>query len=432
MCNANCIISNLYYYQKSDFDTSSYCSVSTFEEHTIMVLSAGEAQGFGENRNCQISPSIPKQNLLKFTNIPIKDNKNITWSSISAVCGQGYSLYLLSNPNYELNRLALSIYDCPKEDYPLFIDVKDRNPISLFGGRYHSAAIDSYGEIIIIRPCVEGWEPSVDYEIGFLPDCRAVSIAFNEFFCIALGENGQVYKSYLTDELKFKKVSELVGKGIVHISGTSDHCFAVTQDGKVFGFGSNSCGQLGVAGIKSYDMFTEIKTLSIYKIIAAYAGVNHSLFQTIDGNILACGNNSKNQLLQNIKNDECIFMPTQTIVRCNASFCIAGYNVSVVFMNHVPENCPNNLVPIKKFQRKEKINEIKILSSEEIHSLHIIREISIGGNGKVLEVEGDEKYALKIMLIQDCSIEKQQKFLGEYEKLNMHFIIKLYYSKICR
>ena len=45
--------------------------------------------------------------------------------------------------------------------------------------------------------------------------------------------------------LDFSLVESLKGTKIKEVSGTYEHCFAVTEDGRVFGYGSNDFGQLG-------------------------------------------------------------------------------------------------------------------------------------------------------------------------------------------
>ena len=61
----------------------------------------------------------------------------------------------------------------------------------------------------------------------------------------------------------YMKLNESLEKTIIiSVSGTWNHCFAVSEEGKVFGFGSNESGKLGLGKeITKVNIFTEIKAL---------------------------------------------------------------------------------------------------------------------------------------------------------------------------
>ena len=100
---------------------------------------------------------------------------------------------------------------------------------------------------------------------------------------------------------------------IVCVSGTYNHCLAINKDGRVFGCRSNELGKLSLEKrIKSVSSFTEIESLIGHEIKAAYAGYNHSLFQTRESKILSCGSNYSAQLLINSKLGEKVYQPTET------------------------------------------------------------------------------------------------------------------------
>lgn len=113
------------------------------------------------------------------------------------------------------------------------------------------------------------------------------------------------------------------------------------------GFGQEEC---------DFREFTEVTSLSEYKITGAFAGWHHSLFITSEGKVLACGCNSCGQLLlssgpsssgkfSQFQNDyREIFTPIETSVTSGASFCIAGSNSSIVFCGFVPPNTPNRVL----------------------------------------------------------------------------------------
>lgn len=73
------------------------------------------------------------------------------------------------------------------------------------------------------------------------------------------------------------------------------HQFAVTTDGKVYAWGRNERGQLGVNDLKDRKCPTLVEALTGYRIVATAAGRMHSLFLTEKGQVLACGENKCGQ-----------------------------------------------------------------------------------------------------------------------------------------
>lgn len=79
---------------------------------------------------------------------------------------------------------------------------------------------------------------------------KAKYTAFNVDFIFVVGLRGRVFKS---------RISE--------VSGVNSHCFAVSEDGRVFERGSNICGQLGTGKEnKEVSEFVEISSLSWHRI----------------------------------------------------------------------------------------------------------------------------------------------------------------------
>lgn len=143
--------------------------------------------------------------------------------------------------------------------------------------------------------------------------------------------------------LGFSIVKELIGHEIINLSGTNCHCLAVSRNGTVFGCGSNDNGRMGFeARFNNLPVFTEIFTLNQYKIRAAYAGCLHSLFETSDGQILSCGCNENGQFFLKNKFSKDVYLPNETKIIEGATFCVAGYRLSAVFIGiNPPPNMPN-------------------------------------------------------------------------------------------
>lgn len=93
------------------------------------------------------------------------------------------------------------------------------------------------------------------------------------------------YKS--TSGVKFAKI----------ISGcTANHTLAITKEGKVYSWGRNECGQLGHGGIDRHDLPKQIESLSHLNVVHAAVGRNHTLCLTDAGKVFAFGENIQGQL----------------------------------------------------------------------------------------------------------------------------------------
>ena len=242
------------------------------------------------------------------------------------------------------SRKQIVLYDQSiKGGHPVFLDIGDAQPVSLFGGHYHSAAISDKGEIIFINRDAVKKSPKSRISSICLPDEeKAVSVACCDDSVVALSSNGRVFSSEVQSDsciLKFSSVAELTNQEIICMSGTNQYFLAVNKEGRVFGRGFNDYGQLGLGQkTKKVLTFTEISSLNKYKIRAAYAGDWHSLFETYEGKIIACGYNEYSQLLLNSNTQEIVYTPIETSITNSATFCIAGEYLSVVFIGGEPPN----------------------------------------------------------------------------------------------
>jgi len=74
------------------------------------------------------------------------------------------------------------------------------------------------------------------------------------------------------------------------------HQFAVDTEGKVYAWGRNEKGQLGLNDLKDRKCPTVVEELTGYRVVATAVGKNHSLFLTDKGQVLACGDNKCGQI----------------------------------------------------------------------------------------------------------------------------------------
>lgn len=335
--------------QKSSIDFSSLLSYSVYRNQSVMVTSDGSLLGIGENSDGRISASLQKIKNEQFTEFSITDGDGNKLTPVSAVCCYSSTLYMLKKSSGNGNQLVLCDSDINGGN-PVFLDIGDEEPVALFGGRSHSSAISIKGEVIFINHQAVKNSPSSRIAAVSLPSGEKASfVACIKKQVVVLSSNGRVFQSTIDDKnnvLEFSAVEELAGKEIVSLSGTEDHCLAVSKEGRVYALGSNKNGQLGLGErTESVSSFTLILSLGGQQIRAAYAGNNHSLFETQEGKILSCGSNTSGQLL--LDRGPCfeiVYSPTKSTITSGATFCIAGLANSIVFIGCPPPNTPNKRI----------------------------------------------------------------------------------------
>jgi alpha-tubulin suppressor-like RCC1 family protein len=133
-------------------------------------------------------------------------------------------------------------------------------------------------------------------EENIIDTCCAVD------YSILLAQSGKVYEylvnseykrenseKYIYFELKSFKNYSFENEKIVMISCGRWHTLALTESGRVFGWGDNEFGQLGVdVEHSSEPIIIELNDLKIQKISC---GARHSLLLSLDGDIYAFGGN---------------------------------------------------------------------------------------------------------------------------------------------
>jgi len=74
---------------------------------------------------------------------------------------------------------------------------------------------------------------------------------------------------------------------IKKICGGQDHSVLLTKDGKVYTWGRNQYGQLGLE--TDQEVVNEPQRVNIEKVVDVSCGANHTIFLTKEGSIYACG-----------------------------------------------------------------------------------------------------------------------------------------------
>ncbi|KAK8883622.1 hypothetical protein M9Y10_042717 [Tritrichomonas musculus] len=309
-------VSNIKFPGQSCLEISSLLSFSTYF-HSVWINQKCEAFAVGYNVGGKISSELPNEIFKNDTQINFQFKNGQPCQFISAVAGDHYTLYQVTDETSNDTSQLVLAYDNKKT---IFLNIGKRSPLSLFGGANTSAVIDTEGSVIIITKSVYD-SPTSEIECLSLPGGeKAVKAACGNDTVIVLGESGGVFECSLKAARKsFSEVQELSGTKINEISGTQDHFFAISSEGKVFGRGSNHSYKLGMPGSTySVDKFTLIESLSKYQIVEASSGAYDSLFITSEGKILGCGWNCYGELMLKSKKNE-VYPPEETEITSGAT-----------------------------------------------------------------------------------------------------------------
>lgn len=330
----------------SPLKVSSLLSYSICYDHSVCITKEGTVQAVGDNSHHQIWDSLPRQVINGWKEFEIQDVYGRSYSPLSVVCGSNYTLYMARKQEDDKSLYLIISYSDKNNGLPLFLNLNGRVPVAIFGGLTSAAAIDEEGSIIIINENI--FKDQNIPLFGSLPECeKAISIACCDKNFYVLSSNGRLFESEkpFGNEYTFIEVPELEKIKIVNISGLSNQCLAVSQFGEVYGKGDSGIIGFGSEG-KLIERFTKNKSLKKFIIKEAFAGVRHSLYLTNDGKVLSCGYNDYGALLINGDlSDKCISTPVETVIKENATFCIAGNDVSAVFVGcKAPENCTNKQI----------------------------------------------------------------------------------------
>lgn len=93
-------------------------------------------------------------------------------------------------------------------------------------------------------------------------------------------------------------LSSLTGEDVIqaHAYNGCEHTLAVTRDGKLFSFGYNYRGQLGLGTTSSESIPRAIKSLFSRKVVYAACSYHHSVVMCSDGTLFSFGRNDCGQL----------------------------------------------------------------------------------------------------------------------------------------
>ncbi|CAD7081549.1 unnamed protein product [Hermetia illucens] len=256
--------------------------------------------------------------------------RKMTWSEapglIQAACGCNHTVLLTK---------AGKTFSCGCNDHgQLGHDLSRKRPQPIAGlenyvitqiscGIAHSLALNEWGQVF-------SWGSDSTGQLGLengslqphpkiiklLATKHIVQIASGHNHCLALSNNGQLFawglNSYgqlgigSTSEkvMRPTEVKSLAGIPIAFIACGANHSFVISKSGAVFGWGKNSCGQLGLNDEQFRSYPTQLKTLRSLGVRYISCGDDFSVFLTVDGGVFTCGSGTYGQLGHGIASNE--------------------------------------------------------------------------------------------------------------------------------
>uniref|UniRef100_A0A1B6DL92 HECT domain-containing protein n=1 Tax=Clastoptera arizonana TaxID=38151 RepID=A0A1B6DL92_9HEMI len=183
-------------------------------------------------------------------------------------------------------------------------------------GEYHTLAINEWGQVfswgcsshgqlgLNTETCVQ-MTPKI---IKSLATSFVVQITCGYKHCLALTNNGRLYGwgcneagqigigSKCTSVPEPTLVKALAAIPLAFIACGSYHSFAVSKSGAVYGWGKNSFGQLGLNNEIDQEFPAQLRTLRTIRVKYIACGEDFSVFLTQDGGVFTCGGGQYGQL----------------------------------------------------------------------------------------------------------------------------------------
>ena len=152
-------------------------------------------------------------------------------------------------------------------------------------------------------------------------DDKVFSFGVNDFGCCGLGHNSVVNEPQIIPELCHKNIYQFF------IGGS--YILGLTSDKQVYGWGDNTCGQLGRGFISGRDEYLkpEIIYFPSESIIQLSCGSDHTLALSCDGRVYGWGSNKFGQIGCGRENGKNIINPIQlqTIIPFSIKYLNASY-----------------------------------------------------------------------------------------------------------
>ncbi|XP_052029777.1 probable E3 ubiquitin-protein ligase HERC6 isoform X2 [Apodemus sylvaticus] len=365
---------------------------------------------------------------------------------LKAASGERHSLLLFSNHR---------VYSCGDNSWgqlgqrreqsteqPEPITALDSLQIELVScGKEHSVAVCHRGRVFTWGAGSEGQLGIGEFkEISFMPTkikalagIKIIQVSCGHYHSLALSEDGHVFSwgSNSQGQLGLgrnscsqaipQKVKSLEGIPLAQVAAGGTHSFALSLTGTSFGWGNNRSGQLALSGntIKEqiYKPYS-IGALKNLNVVYISCGYEHTAVLTEDGQVFTFGGNSSGQLQHSPRSRrgpqriEGIGGPVSQI-ECGSYHTIAyvGTTGQVVSLGHAPSHTSN---PNHQEAPAENSGITYLLSAEDLVDIKV-KDIFAGAHANFVTTR---------QLSHTRSTSVSKKILPEMIRINKSLVNK--------
>ncbi|XP_005360943.2 probable E3 ubiquitin-protein ligase HERC6 [Microtus ochrogaster] len=243
---------------------------------------------------------------------------------LQAASGERHSLLLFSNHRvYSCGDNSFGQLGQKREqntDRPEPIRALDTLHVDLVScGKEHSIAVCHKGRVFAWGAGLQGQLGiEVCKEINLMPTkikfpdgIKIIQVSCGHYHTLALSEDGQVFswgsnshgqlglRKNCSSQDRPQRVMSLEGIPLAQVAAGGNHSFALSLTGTSFGWGSNSVGQLALSGEKAKVKIHKPNSIGALKslgVVYISCGYEHTAVLTQDGKVFTFGDNSSGQL----------------------------------------------------------------------------------------------------------------------------------------
>lgn len=219
-------------------------------------------------------------------------------------------------------------------------------------GEAHTVAINDQGQVF-------AWGAGKDGQLGIdsteemvriprlvrtLSGDIVVQVTCGSWHCLALTKDSRLFswgqnshgqlglgKGVLSQSSP-QCVNSLSGIPLAQITTGGTHSFTLSLSGAVFAWGRNNCGQLGLSDDKDRDVPNHVKFLRSQKIVYISCGEEHTAALTKSGGVFTFGAGLCGQLGHNFRNNEVNPRRVQELMGSEVSQISCGRQHTVAFV----------------------------------------------------------------------------------------------------
>ncbi|PAV87903.1 hypothetical protein WR25_03684 isoform B [Diploscapter pachys] len=264
---------------------------------------------------------------------------------------------------------------------------------------------------------------------------EVIQVASGSDHCIAICDNGRVFVWGEQQDGKIlhepAEVAELLGIPITRVAAGERHCIAISISGSVWSWGQNDHGQLGTGDIRPRASPCLLASVSRMKVVEAACGNSHTILLTNDGRLFAFGSNFQGQIGCGSKVERHLTpIAVSELMGSHVTRIAVGGNHSIAVMNGraftFGVNCNGQLGNgSDDLQRNPK----------PIYGLDKVSSVFAGYNqtfflrdGRLQEPISGPNSAMKVPKFLSSTIVK--KLLEEHEKLDLIGLIEAVFQSL--